>query len=139
MDYSEACDVLGTRNGRKIGNNTYLERLGDDAIGVRLHSTYVITLYADGSVELDSGGWETVTTKERMNRYSGARIFAEKHVWYVVTRYVMRHDPGKTWIADDGKEYSVPAQSYSLPDWESRVPFHDGMRFTVETVEPVAS
>ena len=36
-------------------------------------------------IRLDSGGWETFTTKERMNRYlpEGVSVFQKAGVWYV--------------------------------------------------------
>lgn len=54
---------------RKLANNTYLEHPTDDTYAIRLHSTHVVTFHANGDTVLDSGGWQTVTTKERMNRY----------------------------------------------------------------------
>jgi hypothetical protein len=35
---------------------------------VRLHDTDVVTFLPSGSVALDSGGWQTFTTRDRMNR-----------------------------------------------------------------------
>lgn len=88
------------RESRKVGNNTYLRRRGD-AIAVRLHSTDVLTFAADGSVTLDSGGWRTVTTKERMNRFlRGPRVYQENSVLYVAV-------PGPSGLpyADDARRY----------------------------------
>ena len=51
------------------------------AICVQYHRTIVAKRHADGSVMLDNGGWQTVTTKKRMNQalqeWGGAR-------WYYV-------------------------------------------------------
>ncbi|MFX0210535.1 MAG: hypothetical protein ACFFDT_31435 [Candidatus Hodarchaeota archaeon] len=69
-----------------IANNT-LEILyanGDRAI--RLHNTDVITFKADGTVILNSGGWRTPTTKERINRFcenSSWQLIQEKSQWYL--------------------------------------------------------
>lgn len=54
------------RERRKVANNTYAERRGDD-IALRLHQTDVVTFHPDGSITLNTGGWYTVTTKDRMN------------------------------------------------------------------------
>ena len=83
-------------NGRKLGNNTYAERRGDD-IAVRLHSTDVVTFTPDGSIVLDSGGWRTVTTKERMNRYipAGWILSCASGVWYLG-----KHNAGHYRFAD---------------------------------------
>jgi len=39
----------------------------DGSVGVKYHNTVVIRKYVDGSVVLNSGGWQTRTTKERIN------------------------------------------------------------------------
>lgn len=66
--YQELDTLLGGRDSRKIGNNTYAERLGDGAIGIRLHGTHVVILSATRIV-LSSSGWHTVTTKDRINTF----------------------------------------------------------------------
>lgn len=90
--YSEARDVLGTRDGLKIAHNTQLERLdvesGAAVIGVRLHATYVVRFYGSDALRLDSGGWRTVTTKQRINRYlpAGVSLAQKGGVWRVTDR-----------------------------------------------------
>lgn len=70
MNYQQADTSLQgrCRMQRKIGNNTYLIRI-DDRIAIRLHSTYILTFHKDGSIEINTGGWNTVTTKARMNEH----------------------------------------------------------------------
>ncbi len=80
--YAEAEAQLGTRDSRKIGNNTYLERIDAETIGVRLHSTYVIRMTPE-YVELDSGGWHTRTTWSRMSDY-GLTVGGSKKTGVVV-------------------------------------------------------
>ncbi len=81
MNYAEALAMSETRK-RKLGNNTHLNVRKDGSFGIRLHSTDVVILHADGRVELDSGGWKTVTTKARINEYTNARVYSEKGVWF---------------------------------------------------------
>ena len=74
MLYAEARERLGNRDSRKVANNTYLVKRsigtnGDEPISLRLHSTYILTWYPDGCVEYNHGGYTTVTTKDRLNRY----------------------------------------------------------------------
>ena len=83
MNYKEAEKKLGNRDSRKLGNNTYLQRRANDAIAVKLHSTDVVTFLPDGSTILDSGGWKTPTTKQRMNEYGPVRIGQERSDWIV--------------------------------------------------------
>ena len=84
MNYQSALEKLGTRSRRKLTNNTYLEKIDDDTIGVRLHSTYVVTFKSNGTAILNSGGWYTRTTKDRINAYAPGQIRQAKGHWYLV-------------------------------------------------------
>jgi hypothetical protein len=81
--YQDAVNKLNGRTRRKLENNTYLEVRDANTIAVKLHATDVVTYRSDGSVTLNSGGWRTVTTKDRLNKYSPVRIWTERGVWYV--------------------------------------------------------
>ena len=86
MNYNTAVSMVrGKRNktSRKIGNNTYAEILDDDTVGIKLHSTYVVKIRSDGTYTLNSGGWQTVTTKDRINKYSPVRVYQRDYTWYV--------------------------------------------------------
>lgn len=86
MTYAEAVkSVRGktNRDSRKVGNNTYAEILSDGSVGIRLHSTYVVKIHEDGTYTLNSGGWQTNTTKDRINTYSPVRVYQHKFEWYV--------------------------------------------------------
>lgn len=67
--YQDAMEIIGNRTQKKVANNTYLVAL-PDSIGVRLHDTIVVQLYANGQVSFNSGGYQTSTTKNRMQRFS---------------------------------------------------------------------
>jgi hypothetical protein len=135
MTYQEARAMMErARNGRrKLENNTYLETRYPDRTydrdltlhvetveyAVRLHDTDVVTLHPDGSYTLDSGGWRTVTTKDRINRYAPVRLYSDKRVWWLRPR----------WVAPDSP-HSDASNSVS-------VRFEDGMSVNVDGV-PVA-
>lgn len=69
--YTSAANHLHTRSKpvprKKVANNTYLERRTDESIALVLHNTDVVTYHLDGRIVLDTGGWLTVTTKDRIN------------------------------------------------------------------------
>jgi len=78
MNYQEAKERLETprkKDSKIIANNTILHTTEDGGIAVQLHATDVITFYPDGSVIYNTGGWNTVTTRERMN------TFGSREVW----------------------------------------------------------
>lgn len=90
MDYNEVNEKLQGRCfwSRKVGNNTYLLRLDDNIamthlLSLRLHYTNVLTWMPDGRVIIESGGWRTLTTKDRINRFIPyGYIFQERRIWY---------------------------------------------------------
>ena len=95
MTYAEMLALVRVKNNRKqrkIDNNTtaYIEY--DDSVSVELHSTKVVVLYPNGLVKLQTGGWQTVTTKDRMNQYSPVYVQQRKGEWYVKIR---REDGGR--------------------------------------------
>ncbi len=82
--YGEAATFLGDRDRRKVGNNTYLERTHDEGIALVLHATPVVTFYATGLARFTTGGYRTVTTKERLNRVlraHGFNVYAKDYAW----------------------------------------------------------
>lgn len=60
---------------RRLATNTYMERshVGRDAIDVRYHSTVIVRYHRSGGTQLFTGGWRTVTTRQRINELVPAR------------------------------------------------------------------
>jgi len=86
--YGELADhIAAGRNPdyRKLANNTFAEYRENGSIAVRLHKTDVLTYDLGGNVVFDSGGWQTVTTKSRMNTFgpTGYGISQTNHVWHL--------------------------------------------------------
>jgi hypothetical protein len=86
MTHAEAVTMVRgktNRTSRKIGNNTrgYIEY--DGSVSIELHSTKVVVLYPNGLVKLQTGGWQTVTTKDRINQYSPVRVYQRNYEWFV--------------------------------------------------------
>jgi hypothetical protein len=74
---------VGGRKQRKIGNNTYAYIEHDGSVAIELHGTKVVVIYPNGLYKLNSGGWQTSTTKDRINKYSPVKVYQKKHVWYL--------------------------------------------------------
>jgi len=109
----KGCAAIWQTRRRKLANNTYLvaatvwaEAEPCPWYGIRLHETVVIQYFRDGSIRLDSGGWQTVTTKARINcgLPSGWIIGSDRGVWYL-------YRPGEN--------------GYS--DFKNGIPFADGI------------
>ena len=69
LSYWKAEGYLGTKQFRNVMNNTTLVRIEDGVTGLRLHNTFVIKYLENGSIILNTGGWNTVTTRARINSY----------------------------------------------------------------------
>jgi len=101
------------KSTRIIGNNTFSrrERWSFDRTGFEGEIVYTITLHSSDIVKLQKGhiyvnlaGWDTVTTRERINQFlpGGWRMFREKKITYLAkrecSRWVM---PESGWVKVD--------------------------------------
>lgn len=124
MHYDDARKLLTGANGReratkKVGNNTVARLDGDDVV-LRLHATDIMRWSpvtaglghpAGSELTLNTGGWYSVTTKQRMNHYGAPfQVWATNGTW-MVSAYL-------------GNGTHTPA-----------VPFFDGM--TLDTLHPI--
>jgi len=67
-----------------IARNTFKFTAPDGAIVTRLHNTDIVRALPGGRYQLNSGGWRTSTTKDRMGAaLPGYRLYANKGSWYV--------------------------------------------------------
>ena len=118
--FDHLIDELPHLNRRKLANNTYVRRLPDDTLAIRLHDTDIIIVRPDDTFLLQSGGWRTYTTKDRINRFSPARLYQEKNHWYVwpgptpFFEGVIVDMQGNPLNADDGKAEAAIAAEKNL-------------------------
>jgi hypothetical protein len=71
---------------KRIDNNTTEFTMENGDVVVRLHNTNIVTLTKDDSIILNSGGWRTVTTRDRISkliRKAGWSLYSERGVWIV--------------------------------------------------------
>ncbi len=109
MDWITAKSMLKGKESRKVGNNTYARVTEEDAVVVRLHSTDIIVWYADGTIRMSDGGWDTVTTRARFNEYrpNGYYTHRIKGATYVSRYHEGMHETIRAWtgtFTDDNKE-----------------------------------
>jgi hypothetical protein len=88
MDYQKALALLKTARDKcrkPIANNTWLILdTNTNDIAVRLHHTDILTFKPDGSIILDTGGWKTMVTKDRMNEFlPQGGVGSTRGVWTV--------------------------------------------------------
>ena len=100
------CDMLNVVNsfrckfkGRIVQNNTRISMSDSDySVKVRLHNTDVVTFHKGGDITLNTDGWQTVTTKSRINNYlpEGYYLQQRKGEW------ILRYPCGKVIPYSDG-------------------------------------
>jgi hypothetical protein len=84
-----------------IGHSTLEYTRPDGTRVIRFHLTDVVTIAQNGTLTLNSGGFQTATTKKRINEYLpwGWDLFQSDHVWYVGYRY---GENRKRYLFEDG-------------------------------------
>lgn len=70
-DFPTLDEWMGGKDDRPYANNTRAQRRPahpehGDAIAIRLHATDVVTFYRDGFVRVATGGWNSMTTWDRI-------------------------------------------------------------------------
>ncbi len=82
-------DIMRGENpvtSRFLANNTVEWTLADGVTFVRLHDTDIM-MTKGNRISFNSGGWKTVTTKDRLNRFApaGWQFWSDKGLWMVST------------------------------------------------------
>lgn len=92
--YKEACALLGDKGAVNLAPNMYMHARGIHyptdgnwtiaEVEISFHGSNIVA-YTPRGITLNSHGYKTSTTKERMNRYlpKGVCVFQEKKVWKV--------------------------------------------------------
>lgn len=95
----KTCNAFENRRKCTSGN-TYT-----DGNALYLHGNKIAE-WIDGELYISSCGWETVTTKERLNGLHGVNIYQKDFVWYL--NGVAWHDSAKMTKVIDHKEPTKP-------------------------------
>ena len=76
--------TIKATNAHIVKRNTFSRQENGETI-IRLHGTDIVRKHANGSVTLNSAGWKTVTTKDRMNDHmpAGFQLYSDKGQWFV--------------------------------------------------------
>ena len=78
---------MGQTN-RSSRNNTRITVDPDGTRTVRLHRTDIVKVSPNGDIVLNSGGWQTVTTKARINQVAsewelGFVVYQDNFQWWI--------------------------------------------------------
>lgn len=78
--------IEGIKSSKFIENNT-VEYFTENGRFIRLHNTDILTFSGD-SIRISSGGWKTLITKDRINKYlpAGFHLVSENGFWTILYR-----------------------------------------------------
>jgi len=118
MNWFEAQTLMETARdkskGKPIANNTRLWEIhnplmldtgGIGGYEIRLHGNLIMKIFLH-HIEILDGGWQSVTTKERLNRYipRGFHVYQSNWQWYISTPSSIQYKfEDVYWIHNDGR------------------------------------
>ncbi len=82
--YQDVVNFMIGKQSRHIGNNTTIDARGNGVFDVRLHRRVIVT-YMPEEIHVYSGGYQSNTTKDRLNRLLPTRVWQKDFVWYIGT------------------------------------------------------
>ncbi len=105
------------RESRKLANNTYLKRRWHGTIAVLLHNTDVLTFHPNGKIEVNTGGYDTVTTRDRVNNYLPKpwKVYGERGAT-VLSNFRWYSDRNNNWKRTGTTEVLVDHSAVIYPD-----------------------
>ena len=124
MNYWQAQRLMATarwpHKGKPIGNNTRLYD-NDGYYTIRLHNNVIMEIYPDGFFPMDAG-WQTLTTKTRLNEHMEiGHIHQRNWDWYL-TIGDTTYDWGDVCFVSTRDENYGEVMLYSThPKWPSQV------------------
>lgn len=125
MTKAEVIERWGTSPGekvKKVANNTWRHTSEHGVERIILHKTAVLTEFPGGGVILKTGGWDTRTTMDRINRFGrGFGVWSERGDWYVRV-----HESGKKYAFVDGMMVNVSTGAVEFPGGKFMEPLPEG-------------
>ncbi len=102
---------LNGREEKKLGNNTWVLKTEDwrnglDAVAVKYHDTNILLINSGGITTINNGGWDTSTTKDRLNQFlrcKGVYISQKNYQWYITGPMGTEKYVNGTQILPDGQ------------------------------------
>tara|TARA_R100001510_G_C7521294_1_gene116684 strand:+ start:76 stop:363 length:288 start_codon:yes stop_codon:yes gene_type:complete len=78
---ADAVRAFRNRQTFKRGNTQV--KVFDNSVALYLHGNMIAEYAADGALYINDGGWQSNTTKERLNGLPNVRIHQKNFQWYL--------------------------------------------------------
>lgn len=76
-------DVTAIAHSKFVDRNTLEITYNNGDRAIRLHDTDIAIFKINGDIILNTGGWKTTTTKDRLNKFTPFSISQNKGIWYI--------------------------------------------------------
>lgn len=88
LTYAQAEELVYNSKSwkKKLENNTVLVS-GAGKYYIKLHEHTIIIIYRDGTYKLDSCGFQTMLTRDRLSKYSPVNIYNKRGKWICTKGY----------------------------------------------------
>jgi hypothetical protein len=86
---SDAVRAFRTKQPFKRGNTQV--KVFDNSVGLFLHGNMIAEYASDGGLYINDGGWQSNTTKERLNGLPNVFVYQRNFQWYL---------NGEAWTGD---------------------------------------
>lgn len=86
LDFDSLDNYLGKKDQRPLGYETVLRKINDHNIAIRHYRTDILRIDHANIITVDVNGWETKTTKDRLNQFLRCKnvfISQAKRVWTI--------------------------------------------------------
>lgn len=111
LSFNGLMRFLNGREEKKLGSNTWVLKInnwgdGLESVAVKYHNTNILTIDSEDIVTINNGGWDTVTTKDRLNQFlrcKGVHIYQQKYEWYITGPMGTQKYVNGTQILPDGQ------------------------------------
>ncbi len=110
QSYADAALALSTArfDSKPLGKNARLHKIGDDYV-VRYYYTDIVTYRRDGTISLNCGGWQTMSTRDWMEATAPVFIRQVKRKWEIMLDKWVPFVNGMTVIVvKDGDDFVGP-------------------------------
>lgn len=112
----------GISHSRMVARNTMEYVTTDNVRRVRLHDTDVAAFYPDGRIEINTGGWNTMTTRDRINGALAGTAFS-----------VYTHS-GQLYVSRDGGKFPMTQRAVLYPNGKVETDIESGEALGYESV-----
>ena len=124
MNYWQAQRLMATarwpHKGKPIGNNTRLYD-NDGYYTIRLHNHVIMEIHRDGFMPMDAG-WQTVTTKARLNDLMPmGHVFQKNWDWYLTIGDTTYDWGDVAFVSTRNVNYGEVMLYSTHPNWPSQV------------------